>query len=352
MKHVINITGYLLILAGCSLTAWLTYVILSESYVTVRAGVTSGFALRPRIVITSPVTDVVSQPMIQVIGYFPTEIETITYDITNASGINKSQNNWQNNGYVTSRFLDQAKVDRMTQESFKNRSKPWKPGSRIKRFEPIESAFTTNFFQLYDINLAKGKNRVTIHVRDESGKQYSTRRFYTLDYTSDKTPPVLTLIWPTNNCEVVGDDFELQAKVDDDNATIKTTIKDTQGRIHEGYAIVERNGLVWVKNLPVTPGSNEVTVVATDAAGNPSTNRFNVGRSSVTVNMQPLENDQLNKPLVKVHGTISDASCGVKVNGVEATVHTNGTWEAQKVRVSTSGTAIFNISIVRKPNTQ
>ena len=349
MKHVINIAGYLLVLAGCSFTAWSTYVILSESYVTVGVGVTSGFAPRPKITITSPVTDVVSQPMIQVIGYFPTEIKTITYDLANAAGPNKSQNDWHNNGYVTSQFFDQAKVDRMTQESFKNRFKPWKPGSKM---EQPESAFTTNFFQCYDINLAKGKNRITIHVRDKNGKQYATRRFFTLDYTSDKTPPVLTLIWPTNNCKVAGDDFELQAKVDDDNATIKTTIKDTQGRIHEGYAIVERNGLVWVKNLPVIPGSNEVTVVATDAAGNSSTNRFNVGRSSVTVNMQPLENDQLNKPLVKVHGTISDTSCGVKVNGVEATVHTNGTWEAQKVRVSTSGTAIFNISIVRKPNTQ
>jgi hypothetical protein len=140
--------------------------------------------------------------------------------------------------------------------------------------------------------------------------------------------------------------------VDDNNATIKTTIKDAQGKIHEGYAIVELNGLVWVKNLPLHSGSNEVTIVATDAAGNSSTNRFNVGRFPVTVTMQPLEPNQLNKPLVDVHGTVSDATCGVKVNGVEATVHTNGTWEAQKVRVSQSGTAIFNVSIVRTPNTQ
>ena len=352
MKHVINIAGYLLVLAGCSFTAWLTYVILSESYVTAGAGVTSGFTPRPRIVITSPETDTVSQPMIQVIGFFPTEIETITYDITNAAGINKSQNDWQNNGYVTRRFLDQSKVDRMTQESFKNRFKPWKPGSRTERMEPAESPFTTNFFQLYDVKLAKGKNRITIHVRSKSGKQYSTRRFYTLDYTGDKTPPVLTLIWPTNNTEVAGDDFTLNAQVDDNNATIKTTIKDAQDRVHEGYAIVERNGLVWVKNLPVHPGSNEVTVVATDAAGNSSTNRFSIGRSSVTVSMQPLEPNQLNKPLVNVHGKISDATCGVKVNGVDATVHSDGTWEAQGVRVSPTGTANFNISILSKRNTQ
>jgi hypothetical protein len=349
MKYIINIAGYLLVLAGCSFTAWSTYVILSESYVTLGAGVSSGFAPRLRIVITSPSTDVVSQPMIQVIGFFPTEIKTITYDLANAAGTNICQTDRQFNAMVTGRFLDRAKDERIWQEMLKNRNKPRKAGSQ--NWQP-GSAFTTNFFQLYDINLAKGKNRITIHVRDANGRQYSTKRFYTLDYSNDKTPPVLTLIWPTNNCEVAGDDFELQAKVDDNNATIKTTIKDAQGKIHEGDAIVERNGLVWVKNLPVSSGSNEVTIVATDAAGNSSTNRFNVGRSPVTVTMQPLEPSQLNKPLVNVHGTISDATCGVEVNGVEATVHTNGTWEAQKVQVSPSGTALFNISIVRKPNTQ
>ena len=163
---------------------------------------------------------------------------------------------------------------------------------------------------------------------------------------------MLTLIWPTNNCEVAGDNFELQAQVDDNNATIKTTIKNSQGRIHEGYAIVERNGKVWVKNLPVNQGSNEVTVVATDAAGNSSTNRFTVSRCSVTVTMQPLGPDQLNKPLVNVHGTVSDATCSVKVNGVEATVHTNGTWDAQNVRVSPTGIAQFDVSIFRKPNVE
>jgi len=349
MKYVINITGYLLVLAGCSFTAWSTYVILSESYVTVGAGGTSGFAPRPKIVITSPATDVVSQHMIQVIGYFPTEIKTITYDIANAAGTNKCQTDRQYNAMVTSRSLDQAKEDRITQEMFKNRFKPWKPGSQMW---PPESAFTTNFFQLYDINLAKGKNRITIHIRDASGRQYTTKKCFTLDYTSDKTSPMLTLIWPTNNCEVAGDDFTLNARVDDDNATIKTTIKDAQGEVHERDAIVERNGLVWVKNLPVSPGSNEVTIVATDDAGNSSTNRFNVSRASVTVTMQPLEPDQLNKPLVNVHGTVSDATCGVKVNGVEATVHSDGTWEAQKVRVSPAGMAQFDISILRKPNTE
>jgi hypothetical protein len=237
----------------------------------------------------------------------------------------------------------------MWHEMLKNRNKPRKPGSQMWQ---TEYAFTTNFFQIFDLRLAEGKNRITIHIKDQNGKQYSTKQCYILDLTSDKTPPVLTLIWPTNNCKVAGDNFELQAQVDDNNATIKTTIKNSEGQIHEGYAIVERDGKVWVKNLPVNPGSNEVTVVATDAAGNSSTNRFNVGRSSVSVAMQPLDPAELNKPFVNVHGTVSDATHGVKVNGVEATVHPDGTWEARKVPVGTTRTAVFDVSVFEKPNAQ
>jgi hypothetical protein len=148
MKHVINIAGYLLVLVGCSFTTWVTYVILSESYVTVGAGGTSGFAPRPRIVITSPATEVVSQPMIQVIGFFPTEIKTITYDIANATGTNKSQTDRQFNAMVTSRFFDQAKEDRMWQEMLKNRNKPWnqvhKGGSPNLHSQPTSSSYTTS----------------------------------------------------------------------------------------------------------------------------------------------------------------------------------------------------------------
>jgi hypothetical protein len=343
MKYFSSIIGYLITIVGCGFIAWLELGIVSESYVTMIPGADSGYT-RPIIVITSPATNVISQPMIQIIGYYPREIEAITYDITNIAGINKNQNDWQRKGYVTDLFFDKAKWDRKTQANFNDRYKPWKPGSKA---EQPESAFTTNFFQIYDVNLAKGKNRIAIHVRDENGKQYSIKRYYTLDFSGDKTPPVLTLIWPTNNTEIAGDNFTLNAQVDDDNATLKTTIKDVTGEIHEGYAIVERNGLVWVKNLPIGPGLNTVTIVATDAAGNSSTNILRVKKSSVSVTMQPLEGDQLNKPLVNVHGTVSDATCKVEVNGIAATVHTNGSWEARDVPVSPTGTANFKISVYR-----
>jgi hypothetical protein len=341
MKCVGNIACFLIILVGFGFIAWLQFEIVAESYITMIAGADLGFT-RPRIVITSPTSDVVSQPMIQIVGYYPREIQKITFDITNATGANKTQLNSIQEGYVTDRFFDKVKWNRMTQELSSNRFKPWKPGLVT---EQPESAFTTNFFQIYDVNLAKGKNRIAIHVRDVSGRQYSTKRFYTLDFSSDKIPPVIKLIWPQDKSKISGKEFELNAQVDDNNATIKTTIKDSNGKIHTATAIVERNGIVWVKGLPVSPGINEVAIVATDAAGNSSTNNFSVSKASVTVTMQPLENSQLNKPLVNVKGTVSDARCIVEVNDVKATVHPDGTWDAKDVPVSPTGTASFNINI-------
>ena len=359
MKHIRNIVGFLIILIGFGFITWLQFEIISESYVTMIAGADLGYT-RPRIVITSPTNDIVSQPMIQIIGYYPKEIRTITFDVTNTDGINRSQGNGIFQGYVTGQFFDKAKqklimehmmqassnrLQQLKQSLSNNRSKPLKADVNDEQFE---SVFTTNFFQIYDVNLAKGKNRIAIHVRDANGKQYSTKRFYTLDFSSDKIPPVIKLIWPQDKSKIGGNEFELSAQVDDNNATIKTTIKDSNGKIHTAAAIVERNGMVWVKGLPISPGINEVTIVATDAAGNSSTNNFSVSKASVTVTMQPLENSQLNKPLVNVKGTVSDASCIVEVNDVKATVHPDGTWDAKDVPVSPTGTANFKINVFSK----
>ena len=136
MKQFINIAGCLLVVAGCSFTAWSVYVIRTESYVTLDNGAESGFAPWPRIVITSPATYMVSQPIIRVTGYIPAEIATITYGITNVAGINANQVDCQRKGYITARFPDQAKVGCMTHEMVENRFQPWKPEATTERMEP------------------------------------------------------------------------------------------------------------------------------------------------------------------------------------------------------------------------
>ena len=162
MKHVINIAGYLLVLAGGSFVAWSTYSILSEDYVALWASGPFGLASAPRIIITGPATAVVSHPSIQITGCFPVEIKSVTCDVSNSAGTHThvNQADGQLKGIVTTRF-----------------------------FDPSKAEYTTNFFQLSDVNLAQGNNRINIHVRDARGKQYSMRQSFTLVGPADQSHP-------------------------------------------------------------------------------------------------------------------------------------------------------------------
>jgi len=178
MRHVINITGYLLVVAGGSFIAWLIYGILAETYLADAMEVNCAGIPRSWIVITSPANRVVSQPMIQITGFFPEEIKEITYDITNATSTNKKQTDCRLKGYVTGQCFDRAKFDRTAQERSTNRFKPWNP---VEKMALNDSAVTTNFFQLSDVRLAPGDNRIRIHITGRNGLHYVTRRYYTLD---------------------------------------------------------------------------------------------------------------------------------------------------------------------------
>ena len=338
MKRVVSLIGYLLVFTGCSLEAWLIYSILSQSYEANYMETVRFHLSRFKIVITAPATDIVSKPFIQVKGCFPEEIETVTYEITNA--VTKAGQG-QGQGYVTGQFFDQAKADRMRREALRNRFTLGKPNP----LESLGSAYSTNYFQLYDIFLAKGKNCITIHVKARNGKSYTTTRLYTLDYSQSKKPPVLTMIWPKDGEKIAGDNFTLSAQVNDETAAIRATIKNDRRPEYCTSALVTRDGSVWVNDLPLDRGTNEVTLIATDAAGNTSTNRLHVIRSAVSVTMQPLAADQMNKPFVTVKGTVSDTNCRVEINGIAATVQKDGTWEAHRVHVSPTGTAVFNVSL-------
>ena len=47
---------------------------------------------------------------------------------------------------------------------------------------------------------------------------------------------------------------------------MKSSNANTNGDTNTISAIVERDGKFWIENLPLAPGSNELTLTATDAA--------------------------------------------------------------------------------------
>lgn len=265
----------------------------------------------PVVIVTNPLGSTVSQPFIQVQGFADENLSSLTYDVSNAAGIFTNQT-----GYITGDFYD---------TNF--------------------AAFTTNYFQLYDVPVTNGVNAVTIHGTDLAGNIMTTNFNVTLDYSSDTTPPALNIVWPPDGTYISGSQFTLQAQVDDPLAKVTVTVVDSGGNTNTVQGLVERNGTVWAQNLPLAAGGDPVTVTATDAAGNAASATLTVYQSGVTVTMTPLTSGQLNQSSVSVSGTISDTNYSLTVNGVSATVNGDGTWNAYKVPASRTGTATFDVEV-------
>jgi hypothetical protein len=263
----------------------------------------------PVLTVTNPTSTAVSQPMIQVQGYADEALSRLTFDVSNAAGIQTNLTS-----YITRRYYDLNRLD-----------------------------FTTNWFQCYDIVLASGLNIVTLHAADLAGNVTTTHFIFTLDYSGDTTPPALTMIWPQDGTAIGGSSFTLRAQVDDNTATVTARIVDAGGNTNTVPGLVERSGRVWVQNLPLAAGTNTLTLFAADAAGNTAEIDLALVQSAVTVSMNPLSGDQQNQWYITVTGTVSDPSCAVTVNGVQATVNSNGTWVADGVLASPVGVASFDV---------
>jgi len=266
----------------------------------------------PILTITNPANGIVSRPIIQMQGCANESLSSLTYDVSNASGV------WTNlTGYVTGQFCDTNLL-----------------------------AITTNYFQCYNIALtSNGVNFITLHAADLAGNTTTTNFNFRLDASADTNPPALTVIWPQSGTYVSGSNFTLQAQVSDPMSTVTASIVDANGDTNTVQGLVEQSGLVWVQDLPLASNVNMLTVTATDAVGNTSATNLTLFQSSVIVTMNPLAGDQFNQSSVSVSGTISDPSYTLTVNGMSATVNSDGTWGADNVPVSLSGTAIFDVEV-------
>jgi hypothetical protein len=265
--------------------------------------------LAPTLMVTSPASGTVSQPVIQVQGLVSETLSNLTYDVSNALGLVSNQR-----GY-------------------------WSPSY----FDTNVDDFTMNTFQCYDVQLANGMNTITLHATDAQDNTATASVNYTLDYSA-ATPPALSVLWPPNGTAISGSNFTLQAQVDDDTAAVTAQIADSNGDMNTVQGLVERSGLVLVNNLPLAAGTNVLIVIATDAAGLSATNNLTVVQSSALVTIDPL--NQPNQSTVSVTGTISDPTCTLTVNGTNAYyLDDEGDWEADNVPVSPTGTATLDVEV-------
>jgi hypothetical protein len=260
----------------------------------------------PSIIITNPVGNVISQPMIQLQGYCLEALSSITYDLTNAGGLIVNQP-----AFVTAQYSD---------------TNAWK--------------FTTNWFQRFDIPLTNGLNIITLHATDLAGNTTTTNLSFTLDYSSKTNPPAVQLYWPQNGVQISGTNFLLYGHLDDATARVNAQIVDADNNTNVADGLVGRDGVFWIQNLPLNPGTNILTLTVTDVVGNVTVTNVNLVQSDVTLTINSVLAGQ-----TAVSGTISASGYTVWVNGTNATQPGDGTWSANIIPV-TSGNGIVEATAI------
>ena len=265
----------------------------------------------PVLTVTNPATSTVGQPMIQLQGYANEALGRLTFDVSNAAGIFTNQTGYTADGFYDTNLL----------------------------------AFTTDYFQCYDLRFTNGLNTVTLQATDLAGNTTVANVSFILDYSSVTNPPVVALIWPQDGAQIAGTNFTLQAQVDDATANVTVSITDSNGNTAVVSALVERDGMIWANDLPLAAGTNLITLTATNAAGLGSATNFSVVENDLGLTVNPLTADQLNQPYVTVTGTIGDSSDIVTVNGVQATMFGDPAWEADNVPVSSIKAAGLDVEV-------
>lgn len=264
----------------------------------------------PILVVTSPTNGIVTTPTLQLLGYSPEELRGINYDMTNAAGLVTTQPL-----FVTSQCTDTNTGE-----------------------------FSTNYFQGYDIPLTNGVNIITLRATDMAGNVSRTNLTLILDYSSATNPPLVQINWPQNGTQISGTNFTLDGQLDNPTTLVAASVMDTNGNTNTFSGAVERDGRFWVEGIPLSAGTNTLTLTASDAAGNITVTNISVIQTSITLTMDDVTPDsQLWQPTVNLTGTISDSSYAVWVNGTKGLNNGDGTWSAKNVPTTAGGTASFTI---------
>ena len=104
---------------------------------------------------------------------------------------------------------------------------------------------------------------------------------------------------------------------------------------------MERDGLLWVADLPLGAGANTLTLTMTDAVDTNTTN-LTVIQSTVQLVLGDLTSVDLNQPRITVSGTINASDHKIWVNGVEVTNVSGWDWWVEGVPVNPGGTAVIH----------
>ena len=265
----------------------------------------------PTMVITSPADGItVSVPVVQLQGFCPERLSSISYDLLNAAGLVTNQQ-----ALVVNQYYDMAQ---------------W--------------AFTTNFFQAFDVPLTNGLNSFTFHAADLAGNVTVTNFSVTVDYSGKTNPPSVQVNWPQDGGIVCGNNLVCLGLVSDPTVAVVVEITDSFGDTNSVTADVGRDGDFYAENLPLTNGENDLTITVTDAAGNMTNITLTITQGESGLNIDAVLAGQTN-----VTGEIGSGDFTIWVNDVLVTnvvtnvssSVTNYSWSAQIVPIGAGGGTVI-----------
>jgi hypothetical protein len=277
----------------------------------------------PLVGITNPVIvngiSRVIKPYLALQGFANEQLVSLTYNISNSAGVFSNQD-----VFVNGQFFDTNRLE-----------------------------YTTNWFHAWDVPLALSNNAITLRVKDRAGNTTTTNFKVVLDYTSATNPPVVKLLWPQDGMAVFGTNLTLRGTTSDETGYVVANVVHGDGTTNTVYGTVERNGMFWLEHVPLN-GINQITVQATDAAGNVTATNFTVNpsRRLLTIDYTPT-GDALYDATGQCGGRVDASNAVVRVNGVLAEVESapnaEGSyyWNAVGVPVVGQGTATFDAQATR-----
>ncbi len=243
----------------------------------------------PNLSITNPSSFSANQPVIQIQGFSSEQLAMISYDLTNALGLLTNQ---------IVQVVDQF-------------------------YDTNQNAYSTNYFQCFDVPLTNGANMVTLRATDFAGNTAVTNFTLMVDYSTRTNAPVITPGWPMDGTRIGASTFICCGQVSDPAAQVAVCVVDTNGVTNMFSGRVGRAGDFWVENVPLLQATNIISITATDATGNSSTTNITVFQSDVTLTV-----DWVSPTDGTAGGSVSDPDCSVWVNGVQAVNYGDGTWGA------------------------
>lgn len=150
--------------------------------------------------------------------------------------------------------------------------------------------------------LADGLHSVTLDVADRVGNRASR----SWSFFIDTTPPVITVTSPAN--QALSPVLAVQ---------ISGTLSEAASLVIAGQSVT-LNGDSFEHPLLLTPGSNTITLVAVDAAGNRGSTTLTLWADNtppiITV-VTPAANAIVNTPQISVSGTLSEEVATLTING-------------------------------------